>query len=180
MSNMKGVIIAAVLASVLVFGLVSCGGQEEPSQGEAASQAAEGRAEPAKPAYKEPPTTPEMPPKASDLPVTVAEQLKIKQEIPDYYPADAPVYPGSLPSSVRIQGSKVILGFGTAAPRSEVGYYMESDLSSQGWDVNPVQELPTGLLIQGTKDGRSISVLVASVDGDPGDETTMIMISVQR
>ena len=111
---------------------------------------------------------------------SIQEELKVKQEIPDYYPEDAPIYPGSLPSNIRHQGSTVTLAFGTKDAAAQVVDFMRSDLNSNGWTILPAQELPNGTLIQGTKDGRTISVLVAGLTPDPEGESTMMMVSVQR
>lgn len=167
------------VALVCLLGLfgVGCGGQDETTQAEGV---AEVQTQKERPKFKVPPTTDEMPPKASDLAANIREELKVKQELPDYYPEDGPLYPDTLPSSIRVQGSQVTMGFGTKDPADQVAEYMESDLKSKGWTVVPVQEVPNGTLVQGSKDGRSVIVLVASLDGGADEDATMIMVSVQR
>lgn len=177
MTKLSRMILTAGLVGVLGFVGLGCGGQDEASESEPPAEATP-NAE--RPEYKVPPTTPGMPKKANDVGRTIQEELKVKQEIPDYYPEDAPIYPGSLPSNIRHQGSTVTLAFGTKDAAAQVIDFMRSDLNSNGWTILPGQELPNGTLIQGTKDGRSISVLVAGLAPDPEGESTMMMVSVQR
>ena len=167
------VVFAGVSLCVLIG--VGCGG-DEATQGDGA---AANQTETERPAYKAPPTN-EMPPMASDIAVTIQEELKVKQELPDYYPEDGPLYPDTLPSNIRVKGSKVTMGFGTADPADQVADYLESDLQSKGWTVLPVQEVPTGSVIQGSKDGRNVTVLVSHLSENADEYATMIMVSVQR
>ena len=62
----------------------------------------------------------------------------------------------------------------------QVADYLESDLQSKGWTVLPVQEVPTGSVIQGSKDGRNVTVLVSHLSESGDEYATMIMVSVQR
>ena len=177
MTKLSRMILMVGLVCGLGFVGLGCGGQDEASKSEPPA-AATPKAE--RPKYKVPPTTPGMPKKANDLGRNIQEELKVKQEVPDYYPEDAPIYPGSLPSNIRTQGSTVTLAFGTKDASAQVVDFMQSDLNSNGWTILPGQELPNGTLIQGTKDGRTISVLVAALPPDPEGESTMMMVSVQR
>ena len=155
---------------------VGCGG-DEATQGDGAAAT---KTETERPAYKAPPTTDDMPPMASDMAATIQEELEVKQELPDYYPEDGPLYPDTLPSNIRVQGSKVTMGFGTMDPADQVADYLESDLDSKGWTVLPVQQVPTGSVIQGSKDGRNVTVLVSHLSENADEYATMIMVSVQR
>ncbi|MFP6639365.1 MAG: hypothetical protein VCC04_03900 [Myxococcota bacterium] len=180
MSIVKAVIMA-VLAMPLVFGLMSCGGPEEPPQGGAAPKAAaQEKTESTKPASEQPRKTSEQSPKAPAKSFTIAEQLRVEVPVPDDYPADAPIYPGSQASSVRTQGNNIILGFGAMDPPAEVEGYIETDLRNEGWALQSTQEMPNGVLITGNKDGRKISVLIAGVNGNSSDATTLIMVSTER
>ena len=62
----------------------------------------------------------------------------------------------------------------------QVAEYLESDLQSKGWTVLPVQQVPTGSVIQGSKDGRNVTVLVSHLSENADEYATMIMVSVQR
>ena len=177
MTKLSQMILMAGLVGGLGFVGLGCGGQDDGAE---TSPAAEAKKEVERPKYKVPPTLSEMPAKASDKARSIQEELQVKQEIPDYYPEDAPIYPGSLPSNIRTQGSTVTLGFGTKDSPDEVVAFMESDLGSNGWTILPRQELPNDTLIQGTKDGRSITVLVVGLPPEPDGEATMMMVSVQR
>ena len=177
MTKFSQMILLVALGCLLGMTWVGCGGQEETAQD---AEVPAARTEKLRPEYDAPPTLDGMPPIASETAVTIQEELKVKQELPDYYPEDGPLYPDTLPSSIRAQGSKVTLGFGTNDSTAEVASYMESDLKSKGWTVLPVQEMPTGTLIQGTKDGRNATVLVAGLNGGSDGHSTMIMVSVQR
>ena len=177
MTMVSRMIVVFAGVSLCVAMGVGCGGGDEATQGDAGAAAP---SETARPADKAPPTLGEMPPIATDIAATIQEELKVKQELPDYYPEDGPLYPDTLPSNIRVKGSKVTMGFGTMDPSNEVADYMESDLQSKGWTVLPVQQLPTGSVIQGSKDGRNVTVLVSHLSEDAGEYATMIMVSVQR
>ena len=82
---------------------VGCGG-DEATQGD---DAAATQTETERSADKAPLAAGKMPPMASDMATTIQEELKSKQELPDYYPEDGPLYPDTLPSNIRVKGSKV-------------------------------------------------------------------------
>jgi len=169
------IVVFAGVSLCFAIGL-GCSG-DETSQGDSSAAT---QTETERPAYKVPPTTDGMPPMASDTAANIQEELKVKQELPDYYPEDGPLYPDTLPSNIRVKGSKVTMGFGTKDPADKVANYLESDLESKGWAVLPVQELPTGSVIQGSKGGRNVTVLVSHLSQDADDYATMIMVAVQR
>ena len=180
MSKVKG-LVATLLAGSLVGGLlVGCGGSEEPKHtGDVPQAAAQRGADAKKPSQPAAPARP----KSAATPgagSTLAEQLRVEVDVPDEYPDDAPIYPGSQASSVRKQGSTVILGFGTMDSPAEVQSYIETDLGNEGWDVQETQEMPNGVLVVGSKGGRKISVLIAGVHGNSGDANTLIMVSADR
>ena len=84
---------------------VGCGG-DEATQGD---DAAATQTETERSADKAPLAAGKMPPMASDMATTIQEELKSKQELPDYYPEDGPLYPDTLPSNIRVKGSKVTM-----------------------------------------------------------------------
>lgn len=177
MTKLSQMILWVALVGLLGVTWVGCGGQEEVAGDEGVPAA---QTEKVRPTYDAPPTLKEMPPMATDGEISIQDELKVKQELPDYYPEDGPLYPDTLPSNIRVTGSKVTLGFGTNDPTGEVVNYMESDLESKGWTVLPVQEMPNGTVVQATKDGRMATVLVAGLGGGSDGYSTMIMVSVQR
>ncbi len=108
-----------------------------------------------------------------------AAQLREKIELPDYYPADAPVYPGATASqSSQAPTGRVNVMFGSEDPPEKIAQHMETQLSAEGWASTGRQSLPGGTALQGTKPGRLISIVLSRFDeGGPG-EISLIAVAV--
>lgn len=182
MSYFKGFPTLIALSLVLALSLVNCGGCDEPAgQTAAPEKKAEARPEtPNRPARQAPPAEPDGPPAVADISELGAGELKGKQKLPDYYPDDGPVYPGTEPSKVRSDGDKVAVFYGTGDSQSQALKTVERDLQGKGWSMMAAEELPTGTLLQGTKGDRVVTVLVATLDEGASDQVTMVAVSVQR
>jgi len=108
-----------------------------------------------------------------------AQQLRRKAELPDDYPGDAPVYPGSEPSQVsRNEPGRMTVMFGTEDTPAEVMSYLEGSVPSAGWSVVAQQDMPTGRLLQARKGSRNLSVLLSVFDEGRDSQITMIAVSV--
>jgi hypothetical protein len=182
MSNFKAFPILAGLGFVLAFGLVNCGGSDEPAGQAAAPQekAEKQAANPSRPAKQKPAAESAAPAASVDVSELGRRELNASQSLPDSYPDDGPTYPGTEPSKVQSQGDKVAVFYGTEDSREKAASEMKGQLQAKGWSVMAAEELPTGILLQGTKGKRIVSVLIATLDEDKSDEVTMVAISVQR
>ena len=177
----------AVAVLVLAF-VVACGGNDEvevptnaptkaptKAQSKAPSQASKkpdtAAAKPSAPG-KKPSSERKAPPSAS-----VGEQLQAEVEIPEYYPEDAPIYPGTKPAQAQIRNGRASLMFGTPDSPADVDRYMSDYLRDQGWNPQS-QRQGDRTLMQGIKDGRTLTVLVSRADVGKETETTLIAVSV--
>jgi hypothetical protein len=121
-----------------------------------------------------------MPPLPSDLQTTPGGELTAKIEVPDFYPADAPVYPNTRPSKAFVQGYRVNLMFGTEDSPSQAVAFLMDELRELGWSNASSQELGQSIAIQSTKPGRDLTILISRVDAGLETETTLVAVSVDR
>jgi hypothetical protein len=109
---------------------------------------------------------------------TIEELLKARVELPDYYPDDAPVYPGATANRVNWVRGRVNAVFTTDDDPSDASGTLQSALDSSGWEEIVVAEMVNGVVLQAGKDERSISALVSRMQEGTRDEVTMIMVVV--
>ncbi|MAI80576.1 MAG: hypothetical protein CL917_16665 [Deltaproteobacteria bacterium] len=178
MSNLSRLVLIVAVGGLIALGSLGCGGTDDSAAPPTDSTAGTTSAE--RVIQETPTITSEMPSASGENRLGVGEELKNKIAIPDYYPEDGPVYPGTLPSYVRVMGSKVALAFGLSDSPDKAESIVMADLKGKGWTLTPPMELPTGTVINGTKAGREVTVLISTVPEDSGGETTMMMVSVQR
>ena len=99
-------------------------------------------------------------------------------DLPDNYPSDAPVYPGSKPSQAPpAPVGRVGVIFRSYDDPAQIQQYMDQELPRLGWQVVVSDELPNGILVQGTKGDRLMSVVVSIFDKGQPSEVTMIAIT---
>jgi hypothetical protein len=156
----SAVLLFAVGVASLLF---ACSSEEEPAKPQ--------------PPAPTPPTRQAQPPVKRPVPTTVMEQLEVEVEVPDYYPKDAPVYPGSKASRAEWQMGRVTAVFSTPDPIADVVIYMSDFLSAQGWQDVQHLEMDDGSLVEGDKttDDRSISVFLTWVDEEAGSATMIVV-----
>lgn len=168
--------IASGITAVLV--LVGCGGEERGDEGTpaASTEQAPQKAE-AAPSQVQPKLQPK--PQAGNF---LRDDLRTEIDLPDGYPSDAPVYPGSTTSRYLSQDGAVNVTFVTDADPGEVTGFFEDSLSDQGWGSVRSQSMGNspGTMTFGNKGGRKISILSARVDEGSPDAVTMIMVRVDE
>lgn len=178
------VIWVALLATGL-FGLVACGGDEDRprpaptplarSDGETAAPESRSTESPA------PVTQSRSSGESRGISTggSTAEQLAQKVDLPDTFPSDAPVYPGTQPSQYVVKpNGRLSLTFGTPDSPDQVMSYMRDELPRRRWEIIGEHDLETGKLLQATKGDRLISVLLSRIDEGQAGEVTMIAMSV--
>jgi len=158
--------LVAVLTALAMSPWIGCGDDEPAKPPTPAAQAP--------PAQKPQPVAklPKQPPKS------VKEQLAVSVALPDYYPKDAPVYPGTTPSYAGWQSGRVSAVFSTPDSSDDVVEWTTDFLESNGWEQVQSTQMDTGRFVQGFKldEDRKISALVSKFhDGD--EEVTLIVIS---
>jgi hypothetical protein len=113
------------------------------------------------------------------VPKTAMEQLEVEVELPDFYPKDAPVYPGSKTNRAAWHFGQVTAVFSTTDPLADVLVYINDFVSAQGWqNIENIEFGDGGSIVKGVKgmDGRSISVMLTKREGE-GRSATMIVVS---
>jgi hypothetical protein len=110
--------------------------------------------------------------------LSFAEELKIRVDLPNYYPKDAPVYAGAVTNKVEWQKGRVTALFTTKDAPSAVSETLKSTLTSNGWNNVVEAEMMDGSIVQAAKDERAISALVSVVEKGTPNQATMILVAV--
>ena len=109
----------------------------------------------------------------------IAADLRKQIELPDYYPADAPVYPGTRPSDAKItENGHISAQFGTEDGAQQVVGFMRAKLPELGWTLGAETDMPGGFLLQGTNGDRRILVLISRIKGGETGDITIIAVDV--
>jgi hypothetical protein len=166
-----------IAGATLVLAL-GCGGEETPPEPEPRAEAQQPAERTPEPAAREqrPPLRKQRMPEPGASP---AEELRADAPVPDFYPDDAPRYPGATAShSAQTPDGKANILFGSEDSVDEVARFMADTLSDQGWDTDGMKEAPNGVLIEGRKDGREIAVMIRRINEGAADAITMIAVAV--
>lgn len=171
-------LLAGLAAMTLVIG---CGGDDEtlpePSD---RTRATEEAAAPAKPRTEPAPS--KAPAADNSRPPgvpSVADQLAESVELPDYFPEDAPVYPGAKPSQVQQRGNgRVSVIYGADTTPEDAAQVMVEASEAKGWSIQSNNALEDGYLISGSKNGRNLMVLTNRIEEAGSDAVTIVAISV--
>ena len=97
-------------------------------------------------------------------------------EIPEAYPDDAPVYPGTKPNTTEFRRGLITLAFNTEDDLETVRSWSSEFLSSNGWSDLSETALPDGTIIDARKDGRQMSVLLSTLE-ESGRQVTIIVVA---
>jgi hypothetical protein len=164
----------ATVALGLGLGLVLACGSDESSAPDPTPVPAE-RAAAVEPKAQPSVVLPTIP---SPLRETISAELAAKIEIPDFYPEDGPVYPGTLPSKSFVNGNVVNLMFGTSDSPDQVLEFMNKEFPRLGWENAAVMRMSNVISIEATKPGRSLAVILTEVASGSPEQTTLIAISI--
>ncbi len=98
------------------------------------------------------------------------------QSMPADWPEDAPTYPGSTvaySASTNPETGKPTLAvvLSTKDTMAAAATYYKTELASRGWKVDTAMEAGGTSIFSATKEGRTISLLIASAEG----QTTITM-----
>ena len=108
---------------------------------------------------------------------TITSELAVKTELPDFYPADAPVYPNTPPSKSFVKGDRINLVFGTPDSVEQVVGFLEDELPRLGWTNASTQRMSNIVSMEATKSSRDLTIVISRFQGEPAD-STMIAVSV--
>lgn len=151
--------------------VIACGGDEPPKPNPA----------PARPeASKAPMTKPAPAPIArQEAPPSLMEEMKKQIEIPEDYPADGFVYPGSKPSTTaKVGKGRISVMFTTKDPVDDVVTSATEFLEKEWGDVDRA-DMPNGTLLRASKNGdRAIAVLVSDLPDAAEKTDTLIAVAI--
>ena len=162
----KMVLLFTITAAAAVL-VVGCSCEEPPKPAPRKSQVAK------------PPAPARAPIAKSDLPPTLAEELRKRIEIPQDYPEDGPIYPGSHASTTsRIDGHLSVM-FNSMDPAEDVASYTTEFLNNEGWESLSRPDLPNAVYIRANKSrGRKIAVLISDLEDTSDDPGTLIAVVI--
>ncbi|MDE0887305.1 MAG: hypothetical protein OSB70_17415 [Myxococcota bacterium] len=151
----------------LLFMVLACGKGEEgaPAPSSSADQGAAS-------------SETKMPSLPSSKPQTITDELAVKIEIPDFYPADGPVYPNTAPSKSFVKGDQINLMFGTNDGVEQVLDFMNAELPRLGWENAHVQRRSASITIEATKGSRDLRMILSEIDSGRASQTTLIAVSL--
>lgn len=149
--------------------MVACGGDEAPPPASSATES------PAAPVVQKVPDA-IMPGIPSGRPSTVEQELAAKVEMPDFYPADAPVFAGTPPSKVFVDGNTINVMFGTSDPLEGVLDFLNGELPRLGWNNANVQRLSNSVTIQATKQSRKLTIMLAEFQNVKANPTLITVV----
>ncbi len=150
--------------------IVACGGDEAPPPASSATES------PAAPVVVRKAPDAIMPAIPSRRPSTVEQELAAKVEMPDFYPADAPVFAGTPPSKVFVEGDKINVMFGTNDPLEGVLEFLNGELPRLGWDNAIVQRLSNSVTVQATKPGRELTIMLTEFENMKANSTLIAVV----
>ena len=165
--TMTGILLATIGFSGL---LLACGGEDAPE----APSAPAAQSQPAPEVHKS--AEPVMPPIPSARPSNVEAELAVKIEMPDFYPADAPVFPGTAPSKVFVEGDKINIMFGSQDSVEDVLGFLNEELPRLGWDNHLVQRMSNIVTLEGRKGDRDLTIVLTHFSGDQENPTLIAIV----
>ena len=166
--TMTGILLAMTGFSGL---LLACSGEDAPQ----APSAPAAQSQPAREVPKL--ADPVMPSIPSARPSNVEEELAVKIEMPDFYPADAPVFPGTAPSKVFVEGNKINIMFGSQDSVEDALGFLNDELPRLGWNNHLVQRMSNIVTLEGRKGDRDLTIVLSEFPGDQ-ENPTLIAIAV--
>ncbi len=88
-------------------------------------------------------------------------------EIPDEFPKDVPIFPGSTPMAfMSAPGEGIIVTFKSGEGQQDIFDFYQSSLADGGWAIVEDTKFTGQLSLDAIKDNRKVSVIVAGTKGD--------------
>jgi hypothetical protein len=88
-------------------------------------------------------------------------------EIPDEFPDDVPIFPGSTPMASMSAGDEgIIVTFKSRENQQVIFDFYQSSLVEGGWVLLEKSMIPSPLSLDAVKDNRQVSVVVTGTKGD--------------
>ncbi len=88
-------------------------------------------------------------------------------DIPEDFPKDVPIFPGSTPMAfMSSPGEGIIVTFKSAKKQQAIFDFYQSSLADDGWEVLEDSKYGQQLAFDALKDKRRVSIIVAGTKGD--------------
>ncbi len=87
-------------------------------------------------------------------------------EIPDEFPEDVPIFPGSRPMASMSAPDGFIVTFKSSETQQDIFDFYQSSLVESGWEILDEPVFRSPLSLDAVKENRKISVVVAGTKGD--------------
>ena len=88
-------------------------------------------------------------------------------EIPEEFPKDVPIFPGSTPMAFLFAPDEgIIVTFKSAEEQQEIFDYYQSTLTDDGWEILKESTEEGRISIEAVKQDRKVTVTVAGTQGD--------------
>lgn len=166
----KKALLAPAIAMAALGLVIACGG-DEPPKPEPTTEKSQVAKPPTKPAPK--------PIVERDRPPSLVEELAKQIDIPEDYPKDGPVYPGSHASTTSRKDGRLSVMFSSPDPAEDIVAYAADFLDKEGWENVTRVDMPNGTLLRGDKDGqRGIAVLVSDLEESEVETDTLIAVAI--
>lgn len=147
-------LLAAGLMTALLF--TACGGEEDVPTPAAPKTATKTTPVPAPPQPAPPVTPDELPPPVDDI----VAQFEGKIDLPDYYPEDAPSWPGVQLTEARLTADgKASVVWSIADTEEAIQEFAKSSMAENGWEIIFDEQLDHGHMIQAKKGERLLSLV---------------------
>ena len=90
-----------------------------------------------------------------------------KIEIPDEFPKDVPIFPGSTPMAFLFAPDEgIIVTFKSGEEQQDIFDFYQSKLADDGWEIVEDKMHRSRLSFEAIKEKRKVSVVVAGTQGD--------------
>ncbi len=107
-------------------------------------------------------------------------QASIGEEVavPDEFPKDVPVFPGSTPmASLYSPDEGVLVTFKSTEDQQAIHDFYQTSLAKDGWDVQPGESVGNQLSLEAHKQDRTISI---TIGGRTGDSRVSVIVTTEK
>jgi len=97
--------------------------------------------------------------------------------LPEDFPKDVAIYPkATVFASTKDKTGTMSVVLKITEAAGKVGPFYQDKLKEAGWEIEQTMNMPTGMMLQASKEGRQLHVVVA--EGDSGE--TIVNLGLQK
>jgi nitrous oxide reductase accessory protein NosL len=105
---------------------------------------------------------------------SIGEQV----DMPDEFPKDVPVFPGSTPmASMYSPDDGILVTFKSPEEQQAIFDFYQSSLTNDGWDVRDAEGYVDQLSLEARKENRTVTV---TVGGRTGDSRVSVIVTTEN